>query len=574
MTEPSHDRRDATGVALATVVAVLLAGPFGAGPFNDDASYALTARVLAGTGHLTYNGWATAAGVAHAAWGAAWVRAFGFSFTALRLSTLPFAAAAVPLTHALARRAGLRPGFAVLAALTLGLSPLMLPLAASYMTDVPGLCFTLASLYALVRSADAPRRPPAVAWLAAGVVAGVVGGTGRQIVWVAPLAVVPYVAWRRRADGAFVAAAAVGWGLTVAAVVGTMAWFARQPFALAEPSIGSDLSLAVHAPLAFAGRALSIVPTLAVLVVPAAAGLARRWRAGPAVVAAVLLAAAVAFVRVRPAVAVGPWMINTLTTHGVLGFAEMAGDRPATLPRWACAGLSVAGFAVIVGAVVKVGAWALGRRPVAAEAAPPGGGSSVLPVLGVFAVAYVALLLPRCARNVAYDRYVLPLIPCAAVPLLLAYQRVRRRPSIFAWGLLVVWAGYAVGTTQEVLAIGRARGAALAVLAAGGVPPTRVTAGFDGDLWTELSAAGHLNSGRLKNPPGAYRPGLGLMPSIRPLYRLELTPTRATEPTRFGSVTFHTLLPPFRRRVYVDRFRDPYWLDAAKATTRPVDGWR
>ncbi len=155
----AHDRRDAALVALVTVVAVLAAWPFADMPFNDDASYAMTVRQLARTGHLTYNGWATAASIAHAVYGAIWVRLAGpFSFDLLRVSTLPLAAGAVALCHLIGRRAGLRPPFAALAALTLGLSPLFVPLAGSFMTDVPGLFYTLLSLYALARAADAPAR--------------------------------------------------------------------------------------------------------------------------------------------------------------------------------------------------------------------------------------------------------------------------------------------------------------------------------------------------------------------------------------------------------------------------------
>ncbi len=121
----------------------------------------------------------------------------------------------------------------------------------------------------------------------------------------------------------------------------------------------------------------------------------------------------------------------------------------------------------------------------------------------VFAAAHVALLLPRCGRpDAAFDRYVLPLIPCAAIPLLLAYQARRPRPGVVAWGLLVVWAAYAVGTTQELLATGRAREARRRPAGRGRRAEDGVTGGFDFDLWTQLQAAGHVNS----VPPDRTRP--------------------------------------------------------------------
>lgn len=129
-------------------IAFLLTWPFAQLPFSDDWSYAFTARQLAQTSHLTYNGWATAAIIPQAYWGALIIRIFGFSFNALRIGTLPFAMAAAAICYLLARRAALAPGPAVLASMTMALGPMFLPLAASFMSDVPGLLFMLLSLYA------------------------------------------------------------------------------------------------------------------------------------------------------------------------------------------------------------------------------------------------------------------------------------------------------------------------------------------------------------------------------------------------------------------------------------------
>jgi hypothetical protein len=54
---------------LALLFCVLATGPFVSMGSIDDWSYIWTARVLADTGHLTYNGWATAMlGVAGLPW--------------------------------------------------------------------------------------------------------------------------------------------------------------------------------------------------------------------------------------------------------------------------------------------------------------------------------------------------------------------------------------------------------------------------------------------------------------------------------------------------------------------------
>jgi hypothetical protein len=105
----------------------------------DDWSYIKTALVFSQTRNIVYNGWATAMLGWAIPWGALFIRLFGFSFTTVRLSTLPLALGSVFLFHASLRRFAVTPRNAILGALTLGLSPLFLPLAASYMTDVAGL---------------------------------------------------------------------------------------------------------------------------------------------------------------------------------------------------------------------------------------------------------------------------------------------------------------------------------------------------------------------------------------------------------------------------------------------------
>ena len=77
----------------------MLTNPIAESPFNDDWSYAHTVKILQETGKLTYNGWAAASVIAQAYWGLLWVKMFGFSYTVLRLSTLPLAAGAISLCY-------------------------------------------------------------------------------------------------------------------------------------------------------------------------------------------------------------------------------------------------------------------------------------------------------------------------------------------------------------------------------------------------------------------------------------------------------------------------------------------
>src|SRR5271156_695872 len=71
---------------LALLFCVLATRPFVSMGVVDDWSYIWTARVLADTGHLTYNGW----GAMPLGWlaylGALFIKIFGFSFTIVRSS--------------------------------------------------------------------------------------------------------------------------------------------------------------------------------------------------------------------------------------------------------------------------------------------------------------------------------------------------------------------------------------------------------------------------------------------------------------------------------------------------------
>jgi hypothetical protein len=178
-----------------TAVALVMTDPWVESPVNDDFSYAKTAFELARTGQLTYNGWAAAMLGAQAYWGALFVKVFGETFVALRLSTMVLAVWSAGLLYSIHRRAGLTAGLASFGTLALTLSPLFIPNAVTFMTDVPALFFFLLSLHGCMRldevlagSGAGPGREripvPVRAWGWVGfvVVVGIAGGaSGRPI---------------------------------------------------------------------------------------------------------------------------------------------------------------------------------------------------------------------------------------------------------------------------------------------------------------------------------------------------------------------------------------------------------
>jgi len=85
-------------------------------------------------------------------WGAAFCLPSGFSFTALRFSTLVLGLIGVLTTYGLFLEIGASDGVALFGALSFGFNPLYLVLSYTFMTDVPFVTFCLLSLYFLLRA--------------------------------------------------------------------------------------------------------------------------------------------------------------------------------------------------------------------------------------------------------------------------------------------------------------------------------------------------------------------------------------------------------------------------------------
>ena len=132
----SNSVRNGLLCAFAVAVCVLIANPAVNMPYLDEFSYAKTALDFARTGHIVYNGWATAMLGWQIPWGALFIKIFGFSFTVVRFSMLPIAMVTVYLFHQILRRFGINPGNAILGRLDNGTFASFLPWRRAYMTDV------------------------------------------------------------------------------------------------------------------------------------------------------------------------------------------------------------------------------------------------------------------------------------------------------------------------------------------------------------------------------------------------------------------------------------------------------
>jgi hypothetical protein len=134
-------------IAVLWGIAVIIARPIGEFPLNDDWSYGLTAKRLAEGGGYIPMGWTEMTLFSHALWGALFCLPHGFSFTALRLSTLVLSLAGGLAMYGLVRQLRRPRLLACLCALTLVFNPIYFALSNTFMADVP--FTTLAILSAL-----------------------------------------------------------------------------------------------------------------------------------------------------------------------------------------------------------------------------------------------------------------------------------------------------------------------------------------------------------------------------------------------------------------------------------------
>src|SRR5271157_3667611 len=84
-------RGDAAMLAMLVTIwglVVLAIDPVGDFPLNDDWSYGLAVKYLVVDGHLRFTDWLSVPLITQVLWGALFTLPLGFSFTALRFSTL------------------------------------------------------------------------------------------------------------------------------------------------------------------------------------------------------------------------------------------------------------------------------------------------------------------------------------------------------------------------------------------------------------------------------------------------------------------------------------------------------
>jgi hypothetical protein len=133
---PSGVGNDLMIVFAFWVVSLLLVWPVGNFPLNDDWAFARSVKRLLETGVYYPTPWAAMPLFSQTLWGALFCLPTGFSFNALRISTLVMSAGAIVFTYLALRYVHRSRLIAVFGALTLAFNPIYFALSCTFMTDV------------------------------------------------------------------------------------------------------------------------------------------------------------------------------------------------------------------------------------------------------------------------------------------------------------------------------------------------------------------------------------------------------------------------------------------------------
>jgi len=526
---------------------------------NDDWAYFLTIQHWFDSGRLEHLGWNDPTLLFQVIWGGLFAKLFGLSYTSLRVSTLILSWLGVISLYGILRRIGSGRAMALLGSSTLLFNPLYLTLSYSFNTDVPYVALAIAAVWAFLSALQSASRARFL--LAGGLMAlaFLVRQQGLAIALLAPAFLWANAKWpigearqgwaaggQRAAGGGRDGIAGRGAGtkrdagrglswfraalLVVApvglAVVVHQLWLAHAtygdwtmrisnlPAFVRTGQVGDLLHLLLEAPRVGAGMLLDTGVLILPLALAAWLASLQPLRRLPVAwllpLAVVLLAlASLWLMQDQPRPLRGwPYVGNYLTRTGPLG------QGPPYLNRsvW-----QVLTWAALLPAAWLLSAAALlvGRR-----------GASRGHREGTFVLLCgLAQFLPSLTLEAVYDRYLLVLVPPAAVAAA-CWARVGRRGLLAGFVGLALLAVVSLEWTRTYVDRSRAHWEVARELVARGVPEAEIRAGSEWD-------GAHLYLDALKTlevrPPFHDNP-FPWGPLQKPGYSLVERPAGQTQP--------------------------------------------
>jgi len=540
--------------ALAVFLCELISRPYANMGIADDGPDIIMAHTLATVGHIVYTGWAAPMLICQLYLAAAFVKLFGFSFTAVRFSTLLVAMLLAFMLQRTLVLAGITERNATIGTLAFVLSPLYLMLSVTYMTDIFGLFAIVVCLYGCLRALHASTPRGAILWICFAVITNAFFGTSRQISWLGILVMVPSTLWLLRARRNILIAGTAAVLTGALFVFACLQWLARQPYTVPEHLLIRPFSVAL-----LSAQSIDAVLDLPFLLLPlVVVFLPELRKIRPfflAVFSTVLFGYLFlalypshlrgSFILVPGAGMVGEW-VNSLATFD---FPMLHGSPPIWVPPLVQAFFTALTMASVLGLIVSV---FRSRRPLL-----PASGSSAISwlqlgtLLGPFFVAYVLLLIPRGAAIGLHDRYFLALLLVALIFLIRYFQdRVYAQLPLISVLLIGVMTIYGVTATHDMFSFYRARVALADELRANGVPPTSVDNGWEYNFNVQILGSGHINNPAIIVPAHLYAPraplgpgscssdNLDYTPLVRPIYGVSFNPNACYGPAPFAPVHY------------------------------------
>jgi 4-amino-4-deoxy-L-arabinose transferase-like glycosyltransferase len=566
--------------ALAVLVCELVSQPYANMGVCDDWPYILMAQKLAATGHFAYNGWAAPMIGWQLYLGAAFVKLFGASATAVRMSTLLVAMALAFLLQRTLVRAKISERNATIGTLAFVLSPLYLVLAVTFMTDLEGLFALVLCLYGCLRALQTKSSRAAIGWLLFAVLTNAVFGTARQIAWLGILVMVPCTLWLMRAQRRVVAvgaaATAAGWIFMFAC----LQWLKHQPYTVPEHVLMGRFPVG-HAADQLV-RTFLDAPFLLLPIVALFLPQVRRSRPRILAVSSVLFLGYL-FMATYPSHLRGGFLLEPtggdwIGIHGTYEFIILKGNAPRLLGWWVQVLFTIVAFGGVYGLIASL--MASRQTTASRETTASRGTIAKVPEgiswwqLGVllvpFSVVYALLLVPRAGAYHLTERYLLGLLVVGLLCMLRYFQeRIRPQLPMGCAVLVGIMAVYGIVNTHNTFAIDRARVELANELTAAGIADTAVDNGWEYNLSVELRHAGYINTDRIVNPAHAYQPAPPLpagtcevnaydyTPHIRPKYGISFDPNACYGPAPFASVQYSRWMGSEPGTLYVVYYRKP-----------------
>lgn len=523
---------------------------------NDDWSFIRTARDLAHTGQLRYNGWSAPLIGFQAYWGALFVKLFGFSFTAVRASVWILTLLSIPVFWSVFRMAGGDEKASFFGTLTFLFSPLILPNSATFMTDMPAFLLFAAALLCALKAWSAESKRAAMRWTMALTLFGLLSGSVRQIYWASGVCFLVVLAWKRfrsMRGRSFVTACLL---LTLALGAAGSHWLGQQPYVPAGSVLENLHELSWPDILGnSSGDIARDFLGLTVLAIPFSLLLAVQelhrvpfWLQ----VILVLAASGTTYGLSQPM----PWLGNTISSYGIISpHTVIYGEKPQLLSPTIVLLLGTVGITTLVLAISSL-VRTFGEHQLTAFA------TLTFP----FLVAYTGALAFRATSFGLFDRYMIPLLFLFSVASISAAPRLNRAAILAA----VIFGVYALATTHDYFAEARAKLQAATEIMQAGHPRTSFSGGFEFDAWTQADLTGFVNNDAVDNPPDAYRdtddctgtPDVQVFwreetPDVKAQYVLSLTPLNSLKPSNFPPVRYHRWLPPGTKYIYINKADPP-----------------